>query len=312
MNRAVPALSAGSAFLPTCRCRIIEPSGCWISLVEASPGSVNTGVRAPSCSSTIDSVSSGEPCGSIRSSRSPVWPMRGPGLVKVRVGPACRPAMNHTPPAISRSRTRTARTLRIRRDSTGVARLAARCAPAWRVRQDGGSVDGQGRGWLQFVVRAPVCRYRLGVRTRGSQPRDRGSIPRTGTIFSESSAPRGVTPRSHGVTPVRRRLRPRPARARLPLQKSADSFSCSARVAHQTISLHLPRTCGRSRHRALRVVIAIVGSGLLLDRGRLGVQEVVHDDQVVLPAVDVLARQRRVTGGDAHLPDVGVRRHAHE
>jgi hypothetical protein len=26
-----------------------------------------------------------------------------------------------------------------------------------------------------------VCRYRLGVRTRGSQPRDRGSNPRTGT-----------------------------------------------------------------------------------------------------------------------------------
>ena len=25
------------------------------------------------------------------------------------------------------------------------------------------------------------CRYRLGVRTRGSQPRDRGSNPRTGT-----------------------------------------------------------------------------------------------------------------------------------
>src|SRR5574339_650861 len=27
------------------------------------------------------------------------------------------------------------------------------------------------------------CRYRLGVRTRGSQPRDRGSNPRTGTIL---------------------------------------------------------------------------------------------------------------------------------
>src|SRR5688572_17963055 len=29
----------------------------------------------------------------------------------------------------------------------------------------------------------PECRYRLGVRTRGSQPRDRGSNPRTGTIL---------------------------------------------------------------------------------------------------------------------------------
>ena len=27
-----------------------------------------------------------------------------------------------------------------------------------------------------------MCRYRLGVRTRGSQPRNRGSNPRTGTI----------------------------------------------------------------------------------------------------------------------------------
>ena len=34
-----------------------------------------------------------------------------------------------------------------------------------------------------LLVRVPVaaCRYRLGVRTRGSQPRDRGSNPRTGT-----------------------------------------------------------------------------------------------------------------------------------
>ena len=31
------------------------------------------------------------------------------------------------------------------------------------------------------------CRYRLGVRTRGSQPRDRGSNPRTGTTSSEES-----------------------------------------------------------------------------------------------------------------------------
>ncbi len=28
---------------------------------------------------------------------------------------------------------------------------------------------------------APSSRYRLGVRTRGSQPRDRGSNPRSGT-----------------------------------------------------------------------------------------------------------------------------------
>ena len=34
-----------------------------------------------------------------------------------------------------------------------------------------------------FEVLPPTCRYRLGVRTRGSQPRDRGSNPRTGTIL---------------------------------------------------------------------------------------------------------------------------------
>src|SRR6476620_6716521 len=31
------------------------------------------------------------------------------------------------------------------------------------------------------MIASCPCRYRLGVRTRGSQPRDRGSNPRTGT-----------------------------------------------------------------------------------------------------------------------------------
>ncbi len=35
---------------------------------------------------------------------------------------------------------------------------------------------------LTFQGSFPRSRYRLGVRTRGSQPRNRGSIPRTGTI----------------------------------------------------------------------------------------------------------------------------------
>src|SRR6476619_136906 len=39
------------------------------------------------------------------------------------------------------------------------------------------------RRQLPMTLRVPAttCRYRLGVRTRGSQPRDRGSNPRTGT-----------------------------------------------------------------------------------------------------------------------------------
>ena len=39
--------------------------------------------------------------------------------------------------------------------------------------------DWRGRS-LEFLF-PEACRYRLGVRTRGSQPRDRGSNPRTGT-----------------------------------------------------------------------------------------------------------------------------------
>jgi hypothetical protein len=49
------------------------------------------------------------------------------------------------------------------------------------------------------------CRYRLGVRTRGSQPRDRGSNPRTGTKFVgspgvPSTARRGTAHRQNRST----------------------------------------------------------------------------------------------------------------
>ena len=37
---------------------------------------------------------------------------------------------------------------------------------------------------LTFEGSSRVWRYRLGVRTRGSQPRDRGSNPRTATMHS--------------------------------------------------------------------------------------------------------------------------------
>src|SRR5918993_2309322 len=43
-------------------------------------------------------------------------------------------------------------------------------------------VDDRRRRSLDFLF-PEACRYRLGVRTRGSQPRDRGSNPRTGTNF---------------------------------------------------------------------------------------------------------------------------------
>ena len=42
------------------------------------------------------------------------------------------------------------------------------------------------RGLLVLEVPNRQGRYRLGVRTRGSQPRDRGSNPRTGTILHRS------------------------------------------------------------------------------------------------------------------------------
>ena len=114
MKRALPCLRAGSAFLPIGRVSRSLPSACCVSLVASLPGRVKTVVRVPSCSSTTSSVSGAAPCGSTSSSSSPVWPMSGPGLLNVSVGPAERPAMNHTPPATRSSRKRTANTLRIR------------------------------------------------------------------------------------------------------------------------------------------------------------------------------------------------------
>src|SRR5438132_10615132 len=43
------------------------------------------------------------------------------------------------------------------------------------------NMDRYDTGLLESRVRTGAWRYRLGVRTRGSQPRDRGSIPRTAT-----------------------------------------------------------------------------------------------------------------------------------
>src|SRR5207344_1600098 len=50
---------------------------------------------------------------------------------------------------------------------------------------------------VKCEVRGSEWRYRLGVRTRGSQPRDRGSIPRTATIiiaFGSCNHPLGNSP----------------------------------------------------------------------------------------------------------------------
>ena len=192
MNRAVPALSAGSAFLPTGRCRISRAVGLLDQLGLPSPGSENTGVRAPSCSSTIDSVSSGEPCGSIFSSRSPVWPMSGPGLVKVRRRPLL--PTGHEPHAACDQQEHDDD----RQDLAHPMILPeSACRPphahagARRRRQPGVVLLTPRPGRLQFLVRAPARRYRLGVRTRGSQPRDRGSNPRTGTSHPKP-APAGA------------------------------------------------------------------------------------------------------------------------
>ena len=59
--------------------------------------------------------------------------------------------------------------------SRGRARPSERVIPATAAWVD----DRRARS-LEFLSR-DACRYRLGVRTRGSQPRDRGSNPRTGT-----------------------------------------------------------------------------------------------------------------------------------
>ena len=43
-----------------------------------------------------------------------------------------------------------------------------------------------------YLGSCPLCRYRLGVRTRGSQPRDRGSNPRTGTSLARPTCQRAT------------------------------------------------------------------------------------------------------------------------
>ena len=54
----------------------------------------------------------------------------------------------------------------------------------WVESEPGAPIDGRSRALLRSGVPAGAWRYRLGVRTRGSQPRDRGSIPRTATIHA--------------------------------------------------------------------------------------------------------------------------------
>src|SRR5262245_44153701 len=74
----------------------------------------------------------------------------------------------------------------------GVVRPAATYAPPARTRSttkkkaSHRNMDTMIRGLLVLVVPKRQGRYRLGVRTRGSQPRDRGSNPRTGTIHHRS------------------------------------------------------------------------------------------------------------------------------
>jgi hypothetical protein len=58
---------------------------------------------------------------------------------------------------------------------------AIRQQPRDRARLRSGPVEGLRRDLLGWELPCRACRYRLGVRTRGSQPRDRGSNPRTGT-----------------------------------------------------------------------------------------------------------------------------------
>src|SRR4051795_4259421 len=74
----------------------------------------------------------------------------------------------------------------------GVVLPAATYAPPARTRSttiknaSHRNMDTMIRGLLILVVPKRQGRYRLGVRTRGSQPRDRGSNPRTGTIHHRS------------------------------------------------------------------------------------------------------------------------------
>src|SRR5581483_1963639 len=93
-----------------------------------------------------------------------VWPTNRSGCVTVSAGGAPRPAITYAP-ANPRSTTtsRTARKRSIDSDST----------------TDRANLE----------VRFRLGRYRLGVRTRGSQPRDRGSNPRTAKTYRSVRMP---------------------------------------------------------------------------------------------------------------------------
>jgi hypothetical protein len=56
------------------------------------------------------------------------------------------------------------------------------------------AVDGAKEPWVELMVQPGEWRYRLGVRTRGSQPRDRGSNPRTATITTGGLLPFATGP----------------------------------------------------------------------------------------------------------------------
>ena len=75
-------------------------------------------------------------------------------------------------------------------------RRSGSCLHVWRARSAADrlrkpevevapAVDAANGRWVQLEVQSGEWRYRLGVRTRGSQPRDRGSNPRTATIIIE-------------------------------------------------------------------------------------------------------------------------------
>ena len=142
-------------------------------------------VVLPFCSSVIVSAVNRAFGASAVTSSVPVWPTTRSGLSMVSVGGAPRPAATYSAPT-----------------GQGEQRPEEREEPAEHGLHHTSLVKSE--------VPDGEWRYRLGVRTRGSQPRDRGSIPRTATrshTFPLITAPRRIAPGLFSV-PLRAVNRP--------------------------------------------------------------------------------------------------------
>src|SRR5436309_6757914 len=169
--RAVPDWSSGTLRLPSGRETRMRFGSTCVTLADCTPSSENRGKVRPFCSSVMVKVARRARGASATTSSVPAWPTTRSGLSMRRTGGVSRPATKYAAPS---------------------ATSARRTSPASQ-RMD---------SIIQSLVnsRFPTNerRYRLGVRTRGSQPRDRGSNPRTATrLVVRPTRPACIAPKAH-------------------------------------------------------------------------------------------------------------------